>query len=155
MMNYLVKLNEFSRAVSFSLPSQVWLHVLFSCCKALYRKDCYCCLVAKLCWTLLRPHGLYSSPDSVHGISQARILEWVAISFSKRSSQPRAWTQISCIGRQILYHWGTREAHTEKTPSYKCRLRLIDFCDTEEIKYWRKGNFISFCIYLSSIYKIV
>ena len=45
--------------------------------------------------------------SSVHGISQARILEWVAISFSKGSSQPRGWTQISCIGWQILHHWTT------------------------------------------------
>ena len=36
-------------------------------------------------------------------ISQARILEWVAISFSKGSSWPRDWTYISCIGRHILY----------------------------------------------------
>ena len=46
---------------------------------------------------------------SVHGISQARILEWVAISFSMESSQPRDWTRVSCIGRRILYHWATRE----------------------------------------------
>ena len=48
--------------------------------------------------------------SSVHGISQARILEWVAISFSRGSSWPRNWTQVSCIGRWILYHWATREA---------------------------------------------
>ena len=48
----------------------------------------------------------YSPPgSSVHEISQARILEWVANSFSRGSSQPRDWTLISCIGRQILYHW--------------------------------------------------
>ena len=47
--------------------------------------------------------------SSVYGISQARILEWVAISFSRGSSQPRDQTHI-CIGRQILYHWGTWEA---------------------------------------------
>ena len=41
---------------------------------------------------------------AVHGISQARILEWVAISFSRGSSQPRDGTCVSCIGRQILYH---------------------------------------------------
>ena len=35
--------------------------------------------------------------SSVHGILQARILEWVAISFSRRSSQPRDWTCVSCI----------------------------------------------------------
>ena len=41
---------------------------------------------------------------SVHGILQARILEWVAIPFFSRSSQPRDWTQVSHVGRQILYH---------------------------------------------------
>ena len=48
--------------------------------------------------------------SSVRGIFQARILEWVAISFSKESSQTRNWTQVSYMGRQILYHWATREA---------------------------------------------
>ena len=41
--------------------------------------------------------------SSVHGIFQARILEWVAISFSRRSSWSRGWTQVSCIAG-ILYH---------------------------------------------------
>ena len=48
--------------------------------------------------------------SSVHGIFQARILEWVAISYSRGSSQPRNWTHVSCascIGRQILYHCTT------------------------------------------------
>ena len=53
-------------------------------------------------------HSLPSSP--VHGISKARILEWVAISSSIGSSQPRDWICISyvyCIGRQVLtIHWG-------------------------------------------------
>ena len=46
--------------------------------------------------------------SSVHGISQARILEWVSISFSRGSFWPRNWTCISCvscIGRRILCHW--------------------------------------------------
>ena len=56
-----------------------------------------------------------SSPpgSSVLGILQARVLEKVAISFSRGSSPPRDWTHIACIsyiGRQILYHWATREA---------------------------------------------
>ena len=51
-----------------------------------------------------------SPPDSsVHGILQARILEWIAISFSRGSSQPRDRTHISCVGRQILYCWATRK----------------------------------------------
>ena len=48
----------------------------------------------------------------IHGISQAKILEWVAISFFRGSSQPRDWTHIFCIERQILYHWATREAQS-------------------------------------------
>ena len=55
----------------------------------------------------------YSPPDpSVHGVSQARILEWVVISFSRGSSRPKDQTHVSCIGRRILYHWATREAFT-------------------------------------------
>ena len=60
-----------------------------------------------------------SLPGSpVHGIFQARILEWVTISSSRGSSQPRDWTLVtcvSCIGRRILYHCATWEA-----PSHKC-----------------------------------
>ena len=65
---------------------------------------------------LVMPNS-YSTPwtvshqaSSVHGISQARILEWVAIFFSRESSQPRDKTCVSCIGRQILYHRATWEA---------------------------------------------
>ena len=42
--------------------------------------------------------------SSVHGISQARILDWVVIFFSRGSYQPRDQTHVSCIGKQILYH---------------------------------------------------
>ena len=48
--------------------------------------------------------------SSVHGIFQASILEWVAISFSRGTSWPRDWTCISCLDKGILYHWATREA---------------------------------------------
>ena len=52
-----------------------------------------------------------SSPgSSVHGILQARILVWVAVSFSRGSSWPRDQTCSSCIDRWILYRWSTWEA---------------------------------------------
>ena len=74
-----------------------------------------------LCDTMdLSPPG-----SSVHGISQARILEWFAISFSRGLSQPRDQTQISCIGRQILYHWATWEAPKS-------------FSKDSQIRLWRK-----------------
>ena len=69
-----------------------------------------CCLVAKSRLTLCDPAHCSLPGSSVHVISQARILEWVDISFSKGSSQPRDRTHISCTGRWILYHWATREA---------------------------------------------
>ena len=63
------------------------------------------------CLTLCHSVDCSSLPgSSVHGILQARILEWVAIPFSRGSSRPRDQTCISCIGRQILHHWATREA---------------------------------------------
>ena len=65
-------------------------------------------LIAKSSLILLWPHGLKPTRLFIHGISQARTLKWVAISFSRGSSPPRS--HVSGIGRQILYHWATREA---------------------------------------------
>ena len=68
-----------------------------------------CCFVTKLylfCGCMdCSPPG-----SSVHGISQAGILEWVSISFSRGSYRPRDQTCTFCIGRQTLYRWVTREA---------------------------------------------
>ena len=69
-----------------------------------------CCLVAKLCLTRLwfldcSPWGSFA-----HGISQARIPEQVAISFSRGSSWLRDQSCVSYVGRWVLYHWATREA---------------------------------------------
>ena len=74
-------------------------------------------LIACCCWSHV---WLFCSPmNCTHqaplsmGFPQARILEWITISSSKGSSWSRDQTHIlhSCIGRQILYHWATREAH--------------------------------------------
>ena len=46
----------------------------------------------------------------IHGILQARILEWIAVPFSKGSSQPRDRTQVSCIAGGFFTTWATREA---------------------------------------------
>ena len=47
--------------------------------------------------------------SSVHGISQVRILKWVAISFSRGSSRPRDGTRVSCIAGRFFTIWATRE----------------------------------------------
>ena len=61
---------------------------------------CVCGLVTKLFLTRVTP---WTVGSSVNGIFQSRILEWVAISFSRGSSQPRDQTRVSYIGRQIFF----------------------------------------------------
>ena len=68
----------------------------------------------QLCLTLCDPMDCSLPGSSVHGIFQARILEWVAMPFSKGSSPPRDQThfsQVSWLGRQFLYSGATWEAH--------------------------------------------
>ena len=70
----------------------------------------------KSCPTL--QHVDCSSPSSsIHGILQARILKWVAISFSRGSSQPRDQTQVSHIAGRRFNLCTTREAFKCKNPS--------------------------------------
>ena len=71
-----------------------------------------CVLIAQSCPTLCDPMDYSSSGSSVHGILQARMLEWIAIPFSRGSSQPRDWIQVSCIIVRFFTIWATREAHT-------------------------------------------
>ena len=73
-------------------------------------------LVAPSCPTLWDPMDCSLPGSSVHGILQARILELVAISFSRESSQPRDWTPalnswVSCLAGRFFLIWATREAH--------------------------------------------
>ena len=64
-------------------------------------------LVVQTCPTVCK-HMNCSLPSG-HGILQTRILEWVAIPFSSRSSQPRDWTWDSCITGSFFTVWATRE----------------------------------------------
>ena len=90
----------------------------------LLRRSCYCCLVTKSCPTLCDPMDCSPPGSSVCGISQARMLEWAAISFFRGSSWPRDWTHISCIGRRILYRWATRDALGERRSEVKSLRRV-------------------------------
>ena len=64
-------------------------------------------LVAQL---LCNPLDCVPPGSSVHGILQARILQWVAIPFSRGSSLLRDWTQVSCIAGKFFTIWSTRQA---------------------------------------------
>ena len=68
--------------------------------------------VAQLCPTLCDSMGCSLSDSSVHGIFQARVLQWIAISFSRGSSRPRNWTRVSHIAGRRFTVWATRERLT-------------------------------------------
>ena len=61
-------------------------------------------LVSQSCLTLCDPMDYDPPGSTLHGIFQARILRWDAIPFFRGYSQPKDQTQVSCMGRQILYH---------------------------------------------------
>ena len=63
----------------------------------------YMIVVYLLCHVQLYPQSSQQG-SSVHGISQARILEWVAISFARGSSQPRDQTYLSCLAGRFFFH---------------------------------------------------
>ena len=63
----------------------------------------------QLCPTLCDPIDSSSPGSPIPGTLQARTLEWVAISFSRWSSQPRDQTRVSCIAGRHLTIWATRE----------------------------------------------
>ena len=80
--------------------NETWGSLTYIHCVCVY-------LVAQSCPTLCDPMDCRLSGSSVHGILQARNLEWVAVPSSRGSSQSRDQTcifYVSCIGRQIVYH---------------------------------------------------
>ena len=100
---WVVFLDVISRNRYFALS--LWIHQtysrVFSYSRALKVKG----KVTQSCPTLFNPMNCI-----VHGILQARILEWVAFPFSRGSSQPRDWTQVSHIAGRFFTSWVTREA---------------------------------------------
>ena len=90
--------------------------------------NCYAmlCSDAQSCLSLCDPMDCSPPGSSVHVISQTRILEWVAISFSKGSSPPRDQTWVSCLPGGFFTNWAIREAHWN--------LRLVQM--TGQVSTW-------------------
>ena len=91
----------------------------------------------QLCLTLRDLLNCSLPGSSVHGIIRARILECVAISSSRESSQPRDWTCLSCvtyIGKWIIYHYAIWEALWLQKPAVKLAGTL------------NKGRVYAYCI---------
>ena len=76
-------------------------------------------LISLSCPALRNPMDYSPPASSIHGILQARIMEWVAIPFSRGSSQPRDQTQVSHMAGRFFIIWATREALQYKIKSLK------------------------------------
>jgi len=83
--------------------------------------------VAQSCPTLCDPIDCSLPGSSIHGIFQARILEWVAISFSRRSSQPRDWTWVSHTVGRCFTIWANLKSRDITLPTKVCLLKSMVF----------------------------
>ena len=105
-------------------------------------KGCVCvcvCVCMLSCVQLFCDPVACSPPVSfVYGIFQARILEWVAISFSRGYSRPRDWTCVSCSGRWRLYqrHQGSPSSEGEWAVNDKTTLSLLCYLQPPKHRSW-------------------
>ena len=90
-------------SLSPSVPLSLLFFISYHPGTALWKRMYLMVLVTLSCPTLWDSTDCSLVGSSVHGISQARILEWTAISFSKESSWPRDWTWVSCIANRCFY----------------------------------------------------
>ena len=89
----------------FPLPLASLLFTAKGCCFTFYQVD-----EDQVKWKSLSCVPLCDSMEyTVHGIQQARILQWVAVPFSMGYSQPRDWTQVSCTAGTFFTSWAMRE----------------------------------------------
>ena len=89
------------------------------------RNICCSCLVSKSCLPLYNPTAWGPPGSSVHEISQARMLEWVSLSFSRGSSWPKDWTRVSCTAGRFF----TIRATAAAAKSLQSCLTLCDPID--------------------------
>ena len=78
----------------------------------------------------------------VHGILQATIQKWVAFSFSRGSSQPRNWTQVSCIAGGFFISWATREAVNQCCHFLYSRKLFLSFPQYYTESHLTRDNFL-------------
>ena len=105
---------------------------------------CVCAKSFQSCPSLCNPVDYSALGSFVHGILQARILEWVAISFSRGFSQTRAWTQVSCLAGRFFAIWATRRAHnvlikyvfTRCRGGYQNLYLLVKSCAVSNIHFY-------------------
>ena len=101
---------------------------LYSSVSAIQRhfqtEPCVCVYLVTQSCPALYMDAACQAPLSM-GILQARIEEWVAMPFSRGSSQPRDWTQVSCIASRFFTVWATRETHDTRAGSRSLLQRIF------------------------------
>ena len=117
--------NEYSELISFRINWFDLLDVQGTLKSLLQHYNSWPCLflfiiqkkkkseLTQSCLTLCNPMDCSWPGSSIHGILQARILEYVYISFFRGSFQPRDQTWVSCIADRLLTVWATREVITQ------------------------------------------
>ena len=92
------------------------------------------CWITQSCPAQCDPMDHSPPGSSVHRILQARILEWVAIPFSRGSSWPRDRTQVSCITGRFFIVWATWEAMKE---NFQTKMRQMSGCNLKKTsQFW-------------------
>ena len=113
-------------------------------------------LVAKLCPTLVTPWTVACQAPLFVGILQERILEWVAIPFSRGSSRPRNWTEVSSITDRFITDWATREIRysyiwVQNKKKDNLSFSIFSSCEDREICHCsREGGILSVNLWVAS-----
>ena len=113
-----LKLSRTSRKYSCHLPSSEKVSFLkedWPSAQESINSAPFMCVSHSVMSSFCNPMDRSPPGSSVHGILQARILGWVAISISSRYDRPRDQTQVSCIVGRFFTIWATREAQTQLT----------------------------------------
>ena len=98
-------------------------------------------IVAQVCLTLCNPMAHSLPGSAVHGIFQARVLEWGAIAFSRRTSWPRDWTQVSCtVGRCF-----TSEPPGKSNTVFQQHRRRLSTWMSPDCLCWNQIDYILCC----------
>ena len=123
--------------MSFCSHPKSWLEI--KCCNSdsveeniLYRPS----EVTQSCPALCDPMDCSLTGSSIHGIFQSRVLEWVAISFSRWSYQPRDQTQVSHIAGRRFTVWATWEAPYQEMCTKRNNLEISSFTQDLEFEFY-------------------
>ena len=115
-----------------SFRSWAYTHIIYL--QKLYESESE---VTQSCLTLCDPMDCSPPGFSVHGIFPARILEWIAVSFFRGSSQPRNRTRVSCIAGGFFTDWAMREARPPiGDPNRQLNTTAWSSGDRLELKIW-------------------